>query len=82
MFKRYIGYGVLVAAILGGLCSLVGAAPSFKYPINTKVTLRYLMEPVSNLDAVYANFGGTPLARELHKRTGVKCKYIHPPVGR
>ena len=82
MLKRYIGYGVLIAVILGGLGSLAGAAQRFKYPISTKITLRYLMEPVANLEAVYSNFGETLLARELEKRTGVRCKYIHPPAGR
>jgi putative aldouronate transport system substrate-binding protein len=51
------------------------------YPLNTDVTLTYWMTMESNLALVAKNMGDTEFAKELSKRTGVKVKFIHAPVG-
>lgn len=82
MHKGYIGYGVGLVLLLAGAGTLLAAVKPFQYPIDTKITLRYVMEPAPNLMAVSKNFGDTELAKELQKRTGVNCKYIHPQEGK
>jgi putative aldouronate transport system substrate-binding protein len=51
------------------------------YPVKTDKTLKYWMQLNSNLASVKKNFGETPLAAELTKKTGIKVEYIHPAQG-
>ncbi len=51
------------------------------YPINSDQEITYWMSMNPNITALYSNFGETPFAKELEKRTGVKVKYVHPAVG-
>ena len=52
-----------------------------KYPIETTEELTYWMPLPGNVSSFATNMGETEYAKELEKRTGVKVKYIHPPVG-
>ena len=70
------------------LCSCGGGKNSKKadidltnYPIDTDVELTYWLSLSSNLASVASDLGETEFSKELEKRTGVKVKYIHPPVG-
>jgi putative aldouronate transport system substrate-binding protein len=78
MFKRQKNYLALLVVLVLVICPLIGAAKTFRYPMKTNVTLKYWMEMHTNLAAIYKNFGDSILAKELEKRTGVKCEYIHP----
>jgi putative aldouronate transport system substrate-binding protein len=78
MFKRQTKYLALLVVLVLVTGPLIGAAKPFKYPMKTNVTLKYWMELHANLAAIYKNFGDSFLAKELEKRTGVKCEYIHP----
>jgi putative aldouronate transport system substrate-binding protein len=72
---------VLSMGILFAACSIVSNKnheDANTYPINTDVELTYWVALSTNIKALYGNFGDTPLAKELQKRTGVKLKYIHP----
>lgn len=51
------------------------------YPVNTDQEISYWMSMNPNITALYPNFGETPFAQELEKRTGIKVKYVHPAVG-
>ena len=51
------------------------------YPLKTNVTLKYWMPLHNNVSSVCKNFGELPFAKELHRKTGVKIEYIHPPKG-
>ena len=51
------------------------------YPIDTDVTLTYLMPLRSALAGMIDNYSETHFAQEAEKRTGVKVDYIHPAVG-
>lgn len=48
------------------------------YPLPSGTALKYWMLP--DTAARVANFGDTPFARELQKRTGVKLEIVHPPA--
>jgi putative aldouronate transport system substrate-binding protein len=87
MFSQKARHGIFPKGILLiGLILLatlfMGATKLFEYPLATKDTLTYLMEPTPYLTALNQNFGETVLAKTLAKRTGVKCKYLHPPEGK
>ena len=51
------------------------------YPINLDQEITYWMSMNPNITSLHPNFGDTPFAKELEKRTGVKVKYVHPAVG-
>lgn len=51
------------------------------YPVKSDQEITYWMNMNANLTSLYSNFGDTPFAQELEKRTGVKVKYVHPAVG-
>lgn len=51
------------------------------YPVQCDDTLTYWMSLDARLEGTYANFGETPLAKELEKQTGIKIEYIHPQAG-
>lgn len=77
---------LLTASLL--LCSCSNTSKSGKtdidltnYPIETDVELTYWLPLSSNLASVTSDLGKTEFAKELEKRTGIKVKYIHPPVG-
>ena len=59
----------------------VGEMDLSSYPVKTDAQLTYWMDLPSNVSATSANFGDTPFAKELEKRTGVTIKYIHPALG-
>lgn len=48
------------------------------YPIECEDTLTYWMVLSSTVSSHYSNFGETPLAKEVEKRTGIKVTYEHP----
>lgn len=52
-----------------------------KYPVNTDVELTYWAALDPNVSNTYTNYGETPFAKELEKRTGIKVKYVHPALG-
>lgn len=54
---------------------------SSSYPIKTKEVLTYWVALNANIASIYENFGQTPFAKELTKRTGIEIKYIHPAAG-
>ncbi|MCL6613158.1 MAG: extracellular solute-binding protein [Firmicutes bacterium] len=62
------------------LVILIPVSAKSVYPLKTDVTLTYWMELHQNTALITTNFGDLPLAKELEKRTGIKVKYIHPPV--
>jgi putative aldouronate transport system substrate-binding protein len=84
MFNKNVRYFIVLTVLAIAATPLIDAVNSaFEYPLDTKTTLTYLMELPPNLVAAgYQNFGDTVLATELAKRTGVKCRYIHPAEGR
>ena len=51
------------------------------YPIKTDTELTYWSAITSNVSASTSNLGETPFAKMLAEKTGVKVKYIHPPLG-
>ncbi len=51
------------------------------YPIETDVTLTYFFPLRSALGGIVENYGETPYAQELEKRTGVKIEYMHSAIG-
>ena len=51
------------------------------YPVQCEDTLTYWMDLDPRVEVSYGNFGDTPLAQELEKRTGIKVEYIHPQAG-
>lgn len=51
------------------------------YPVKADVELTLYRELPVNISSSVSNFGDTPVAKELEKRTGVKVKYIHPAAG-
>ena len=51
------------------------------YPIKTDTQLTYWSAITGNVSASTSNLGETPFAKELAEKTGVKVKYIHPPLG-
>ena len=53
----------------------------FSYPMETDVTLTYWLDLNGNVSTNFVNFGDTPLAKELEKRTGIKVEYQHPAAG-
>lgn len=59
----------------------VSAVPNFSYPMNTDITLKYWVELNSNITTQVTNYGDTPFAKEMEKRTGVKIQYLHPTAG-
>ncbi|MGE5550992.1 MAG: extracellular solute-binding protein [Bacteroidota bacterium] len=71
--------GILVL-LLTCLVVLVPVSAKSVYPLKTDATLTYWMELHQNTALITTNFGDLPLAKELEKRTGIKVKYIHPPV--
>ncbi len=78
MSKKFLKFAIacLVLAII--VTPLVGAKSI--YPLNTKVTLKYWMDLHPTVSPIAKNFGETPLAKELEKRTGVKVTYLHPAM--
>lgn len=57
------------------------AEPVPIYPIQTDEALTYWMLPSSSRGSQYENFGETPIAKEIEKRTGVKVEFLHPQPG-
>jgi putative aldouronate transport system substrate-binding protein len=51
------------------------------YPVSCEDTLDYWVYMSSTVSSKHENFGDTPLAKELEKRTGIKVNYIHPQSG-
>ena len=51
------------------------------YPVNTDETLTWYMPLSQELSQVAATMENTPFAKELEKKTGIKVKYEHPPIG-
>jgi len=51
------------------------------YPIKTDVKLTYWMPLNTAIGTQVKNFGETPFAKELEKRTGIKVEYRHPAQG-
>lgn len=51
------------------------------YPVACDDTLSLWMVLDPRLEGTYENFGETPLAKELEKRTGIKVEYVHPQSG-
>ncbi len=51
------------------------------YPIKTSETLTYWMPLSSTISVITQNYGDTPFAKELEKKSGVKIEYIHPTQG-
>jgi putative aldouronate transport system substrate-binding protein len=74
--------GILLIGLILLAALLMGAAKLVEYPLATKATITYLMEPAPYLTTLNQNFGETVLAKALTKQTGVKCKYLHPPEGK
>ena len=52
-----------------------------QYPIDTDQTLTYWGALNTNTARSYANFGDSPIGKELVKKTGVPVVYIHPAQG-
>lgn len=74
-FRSIVLIGLLVLVTGTGL----SAHP--RYPLRTNVTLTWWMELHANVALVAKNFGDTEFAKELQKRTGVRIKFLHPPLG-
>jgi putative aldouronate transport system substrate-binding protein len=51
------------------------------YPLDTDVTLTYWLELTGNTRTSVTNYGETPFAENLERRTGVAIEYLHPPAG-
>ncbi|MDR0450982.1 MAG: extracellular solute-binding protein [Treponema sp.] len=51
------------------------------YPLETNVTLTYWTALTYNLQANFTNMGDTPYAKAWEQKTGVKVRYLHPPIG-
>lgn len=51
------------------------------YPIETEQVLTYNVRLGVDLADEVINFGDTPFAKELEKRTGIKVEYQHPTIG-
>jgi putative aldouronate transport system substrate-binding protein len=81
MSKKLLRVVIVGVLLFTATAPWVIAAKGFNYPMNISVTLKYWMDLHPNLAAVYKNFGDSPLAKELEKRTGVKCEYQHPVSG-
>ncbi len=67
--------------LFSALIFLVGSTVVFSksvYPLNSKVTLDYWVAMNDNVLLSVKNYGDTPFAKELQKRTGIKINYIHP----
>ncbi len=86
--KKRILFGLLATVMLlsacGGGNTDVVEQNAFEfngYPINSDQEITYYMNMNTNLTSLYSNFGETPFAKELEKRSGVKVKYVHPAVG-
>ncbi len=75
---NFIMTGILVFAMV---TPVARGAKGFNYPMNTNATVKYWMDLHPNLSVTTKNFGDTPLAKEIEKRTGVKCVYQHPVAG-
>ena len=74
---------MLLAACGGGTTDTVeqNAFEFNGYPINSDQTITYWMSMNPNITSLHPNFGDTPFAQKLEKRTGVKVEYVHPAVG-
>lgn len=89
--KRIMGICLAAALCAGAAASCtdkqntVGSAVTVNgdsiYPVTCDDTLSLWMALDPRLEGVYENFGETPLAKELEKRTGIKVEYIHPQSG-
>lgn len=77
-FNRIIVIMLIVIFLLSGV--LLAASKSV-YPLKTNVTLTWWMELHPNVASIARNQGDTEFAKELQRRTGVKIKFLHPPVG-
>lgn len=66
----------------GGVATTTGSPVKLNgddiYPVECSDELTYWMSLNPTVSQHYTNFGETPLAKELEKRTGIKVKYIHP----
>jgi len=51
------------------------------YPIQCDDTLDFWFAGTTGWTNLYENFGDTPLAKEVAKKTGVKINYVHPQAG-
>lgn len=51
------------------------------YPVKADAELTLYRDLPVNISSSVSNFGDTPVAKELEKRTGVKVTYIHPAAG-
>jgi len=51
------------------------------YPIKTDAKLTYWMPLSPALGTQVKNYGYTPIAKELEKRTGIRVEYLHPAQG-
>lgn len=88
--KRIIGLVSAVSVAVGVLSSCGGSkvgdgaevklADGGVYPVECEDTLTVWMDLDPRLDGMYSDFGETPLAKELEKRTGIKVKYLHPQM--
>lgn len=51
------------------------------YPIECEDTLDFWFTGTNAWTNQYENFGETPLAKEIAKKTGIKINYVHPQEG-
>lgn len=79
MKRRMIIFTLLLCMVLLNCSFLSYSKPV--YPLTANVTLKYWMELHTNVSQIAKNFGDTEFAKELAKRTGVKCEFLHPAAG-
>lgn len=80
---RKLAVLILAATLVLGGCTGAkqgsGNQTAFSgYPIQTEEVLTFW---VANPSTLVTNYGETPFAKELAKRTGVNVEYLHPPAG-
>lgn len=91
--RKWIALGlvaIMVAAALAGCgegtqqvaSGIIGEVTTpDTYPIETDEVLTYNVRLSADLVDEVINFGDTPYAKELEKRTGIKVEYQHPTIG-
>lgn len=78
---------MLLAGLFSGCGAAQGtgtgqsAAASADQQAAEPLSLTYWAMLVPDVATKYTNLGDTPMYKELEKRTGVKVKFLHPPVG-
>ncbi len=83
--KKKHAFIFILTALLTASCTKGGSDKNVMdlstYPIETDVELTYFMPLNEVLTSTVSNFSETRFAQAMREKTGVRVKYIHPPIG-